>query len=107
VVDPDVVPYDIHRGSLIEQMFYSESMVKRPANHTKPKPRRVVRHVWIHEPPLTTYQGLLIGTQARNGVTWAYVALIELEQSEARLVCRWVNERVVTYVPSEPGDLPY
>lgn len=88
-------------------MFYSEPMVKRPANHTKPERRRVVRHAWIHEPPLTTYQGLLIGTRARNGVSWAYVAVIELEQSEARLVCRWVNERFLTYAPSEPGELPY
>lgn len=88
-------------------MFYSMRMVKRPANHTKPPPKRTIRHVWIHEPPLMTYQGLLIGTQARAGIEWAYVALIEQEQSEARLVCRWVKERFVTYVPSQPSELPY
>ena len=92
---------------MIEHLFYLVGVVKRPANHTKPKPQRLVRHVWVHEPPLTTYQGLLIGTQTRGGVTWAYVAVIEQEDSEARLVCRWVKERFVTYVPSEPAELPY
>jgi len=82
-------------------------MVKRPANHTKPKPRRIVRHVWIHEPPLTTYQALLIGTQVRAGVTWAYVAYIDREESDPRLVCSWVKARFVTYAPSEPGELSY
>jgi hypothetical protein len=82
-------------------------MVKRPANHTTPKRRRTIRHVWIHEPPFGTYQGLLIGTQARSGVNWAYVAFIDFEETDPRLVCRWVRERFVTYVPSEPGDLPF
>jgi hypothetical protein len=82
-------------------------MVKRPANHTKPRPRRKTRHVWVHEPPLTVHQGLLVGTQERSGVTWAYVAFIATEESDPHLVCRWVNARLMTYVPSEPGDLPY
>ena len=92
---------------MIECVFYCEWMVKRPANHTKPKPQRLVRHVWVHDPPLATYQGLLIGAQTRAGVAWAYVAVIEHEDSEARLVCRWVKERFVTYVPSVPAELPY
>lgn len=33
--------------------------------------------------------------------------MIEQEDSKARLVCRWVKERFVTYVPSEPPELPY
>lgn len=91
----------------LEHVFYSRVMVKRPANHTKPMPKRVVRHVWIHEPSLATYYGLLIGTQARGGVGWAYVALIDNESADARLVCRWVQERFISYVPSEPPAMPY
>jgi hypothetical protein len=82
-------------------------MVKRPANHTKPKRKRIVRHVWIHEPPLTTYQGLLIGSQTRAGVDWSYVALIDMEDTHAILTCRWVRSRFVTYVPSVPPELSY
>lgn len=40
-------------------------------------------------------------------MTWAYVAFIATEESDPHLVCRWVNARLMTYVPSEPGDLPY
>lgn len=74
-------------------------MVKRPANHTKPRPRRIVRHVWVHESPTVTYQGLLIGSQSRNGIDWSYVALIDHEDTHAVLTCRWVRSQLVSFVP--------
>lgn len=82
-------------------------MVKNPANHTKSKPKRVVRHVWVHDSPTLNYPGLLIGSQTRNGVDWSYVALIDKEETQAVLTCRWVMSRLVTFVPSEPGELSY
>lgn len=80
-------------------------MVKRPANHTIPKAPRVVRHIWVHEPSLETYYALLIAPPTQSG--WAYVALVENETSDVRLVCRWVPERFISFVPSEPPALPY
>jgi hypothetical protein len=91
----------------IEQVFYHSDMVKRPANHTKPKPERVVRHVWVHESPTLNWQGLLIGSQTRNGIDWPYVALIDMEQTQSVLTCRWVLSRHLSYVPSSPPEMPY
>jgi hypothetical protein len=53
------------------------------------------------------WQGLLIGSQTRNGVDWSYVALIDREETEAVLTCRWVKSRQVSFVPSTPPDMPY
>lgn len=82
-------------------------MVKRPANHTKPRPERVVRHVWVHQSPTRNWQGLLIGSQLRNGVDWSYVAMIDHEATTAVLTCRWVQTRRISYVPSTPPEMPY
>jgi hypothetical protein len=81
-------------------------MVERPANHTKPKPERVVRHVWGYESPTSSWQGLLVGSQCRNGADWSYVALIDKEQAQAVLTCRWVLSRHLSYVPSAPPEMP-
>lgn len=50
-------------------------MVKRPANHTKPRPRRKTRHVWVHEPspdrspgPPSGHPGALRGDLGLRGL---------------------------------------
>lgn len=63
--------------------------------------------MWVHESPTVTHQGLLIGSQSRNGVVWCYVALIDHEETQAVLTCRWVKARFVSYVPSMPPELSY